>query len=124
EAIEIIKARQQVRQQNNVWVFPATRPNKSGHVQDVKVAWKKLLKEAKLENADLRIHDLRRTQGSFQAAQGTSLLLIGKALGQKSLTATQIYSQVDLNPVRSAMVQANATMSALMRRALPEAGSP
>lgn len=116
EAIAILKARQTTRDENRPWVFPATRPNKTGHLQDVKGAWKKLLKEAKLENADLRVHDLRRTQGSFQAAQGSSLLVIGKSLGHRSLTATQIYSQINLDPVRQSMETANATMKALTRK--------
>ena len=115
EAVKILKNRQKVREQNSPWLFPATRKNRTGHIQDMKKSWATLLKTVKLKDSDLRIHDLRRTQGSYQAAQGTSLLLIGRSLGHKSLTATQVYSQVNLDPVRDSMERANATMHGLMR---------
>jgi integrase len=49
---------------------------------------------------DVRLHDLRRTLGSWQAIIGSSLPIIGKSLGHKSLTATQIYARLNLDPVR------------------------
>ncbi|MDK9705032.1 MAG: site-specific integrase [Sulfuritalea sp.] len=52
---------------------------------------------------DLRIHDMRRTLGSYQAASGASLVIIGKSLGQKSVAATQIYSRLNLDPVRDSV---------------------
>jgi integrase len=58
----------------------------------------------------LRIHDLRRTLGSWQARQGASLTIIGKSLGHKSQQATQIYSRLDLDPVRQSVEQATASM--------------
>jgi integrase len=120
EAIKILKGRHKLRVQNSPWVFPATRKNKSGHIQDLKKSWATLLKKIGLNGCNLRIHDLRRTQGSYQAAQGTSLLLIGRSLGHKSLSATQIYSQVNLDPVRDSMERANATMHALMKAPVRE----
>ena len=55
---------------------------------------------------DVRLHDLRRKMGSFQAASGSSLHLIGKSLGHKSQQATRVYSRLDLDPVRQSMDQA------------------
>jgi integrase len=52
---------------------------------------------------DLRLHDLRRTIGSWQAATGASLHIIGKSLGHKDAKSTQIYARLDLDPVRQAM---------------------
>jgi integrase len=46
---------------------------------------------------------LRRTLGSWLAAQGYSLPLIGRALNHTSLSATQIYARLDLAPVRHAL---------------------
>ncbi|MCB0713107.1 MAG: tyrosine-type recombinase/integrase [Ignavibacteriae bacterium] len=57
---------------------------------------------------DIRIHDLRRTLGSFQAAAGANQYIIGKSLGHKSQQATAIYARLDLDPVR-ASVQAAST---------------
>jgi integrase len=61
---------------------------------------------------DLRIHDLRRTMGSWQARTGASLIIIRKSLGHKSQQATAIYSRLDLDPVRQAMQTATAAMMA------------
>ena len=59
---------------------------------------------------DLRLHDLRRTLGSWQAATGASLPIIGKSLGHKSLAATQIYARLDLDPVRASVNKATDAM--------------
>jgi len=59
---------------------------------------------------DVRMHDLRRTHGSWMAAGGASLPTIGKALGHKSVATTQIYARLNLDPVRSAISQATSAM--------------
>src|SRR4030095_5985041 len=41
---------------------------------------------------DVRIHDLRRTLGSWQARTGASLAIIGKSLGHQSQQATEGYA--------------------------------
>ena len=63
---------------------------------------------ARLE--DIRIHDLRRTMGSWQARTGASLAIIGKSLGHKSQQATAVYARLDLDPIREAMETATAAM--------------
>lgn len=52
---------------------------------------------------DLRIHDLRRTLGSWQAKTGASLAIIGKSLNHKTHQATAIYARLDLDPVRQSV---------------------
>lgn len=101
EVVEILKKRRRSAG-NSEWVFPG--PGKTGHLQEPKKAWAKLLKAADIEG--LRIHDLRRTLGSWQAAQGTSLQIIGKTLGHTSLGATQIYARLNIDPVRDSMEKA------------------
>ena len=59
---------------------------------------------------DIRIHDLRRTMGSWQARTGASLAIIGKSLGHKSQQATAVYARLDLDPVREAMETATTAM--------------
>lgn len=62
---------------------------------------------------DLRIHDLRRTLGSWQAITGASLPVIGKSLNHKSPLATAIYARLDLDPVRASVGKAtNAILQA------------
>lgn len=69
--------------------------------------------ELKIDDAripDLRIHDLRRTLGSWQAKTGASLPIIGKSLNHKSQQATAIYARLDLDPVRMSVERATAAM--------------
>jgi integrase len=63
---------------------------------------------ARLE--DVRIHDLRRTLGSWQARTGASMVIIGKSLGHKSQQATAVYARLDLDPVRESMERATSAM--------------
>lgn len=60
EVVEILRARQGC---NPTWVFPGT--GTTGHIVEPKKAWKRVLERAGISN--LRIHDLRRTFGSWQA---------------------------------------------------------
>jgi integrase len=70
-------------------------------------------KRAEEIDLDLRLHDLRRTLGSWQAGTGASLPIIGRTLGHKSLAATQIYARLMLDPVRSAIeIATNAMLAA------------
>jgi integrase len=65
---------------------------------------------------DLRIHDLRRTLGSWQAKTGASLAIIGKSLNHKSHQATAIYARLDLDPVRQSVNTATQAMLAAARK--------
>lgn len=85
---------------NSDWVLPSVR-SKSGHLEDPKRPWHELLRRAGIKN--LRLHDLRRTMGSYQAISGASLHIIGKSLGHKSTSATQVYARLTVDPVRNAM---------------------
>ena len=104
--VELLRERR--RQATSVFVFPGT--GKTGHYMEPKRAWKTLLKRAGIEGA--RVHDLRRTLGSWQAMTGASLPVIGKSLNHKNQSTTAIYARLDLDPVRSAMEKAAAAMLA------------
>ena len=92
---------------NSDWVLPSVR-SKSGHLEDPKRPWHELLRRAGIKN--LRLHDLRRTMGSYQAISGASLYIIGKSLGHKSASATQVYARLTADPVRNAMQKATDKM--------------
>ena len=62
------------------------------------------------KNASVRIHDIRRTFGSYQALTGASLPVIGKSLGHKSMKSTQIYARLNLDPVRTSIEKATEAM--------------
>jgi len=59
---------------------------------------------------DIRLHDLRRTFGSYQAITGASLPIIGKTLGHKSQVSTQVYARLNDDPVRDSMEKAADAM--------------
>ena len=107
KAVGILRSRK-ADANGSPWVFP-TR-SASGHLEEPKTAWKRILKRAGLSN--LRMHDLRRTLGSWQAFAGTSLQVIGKSLGHKSIAATAIYSRLTMPPVIESVDKATDAMLA------------
>jgi integrase len=91
---------------DSLWVFPSA--SKSGHLEDPKRAWQRIRERTGL--LDLRIHDLRRTLGSWQAATGASLPIIGKTLAHRNVSTTAIYARLNTDPVREAMGKATTAM--------------
>ena len=90
------------------YVFPGN--GKTGHYVEPKSAWRRILKRADIPDA--RIHDLRRTLGSWQAITGASLPIIGKSLNHKNPSTTAIYARLDLEPVRASVERAAEAMPA------------
>lgn len=103
EALSVLESR---KAGGGEFVFPGD--GRTGHVVEPKAAWAKLLKAAGIEN--LRIHDLRRTLGSWQARTGASLPIIGKSLNHKTHQATAIYARLELDPVRRSVNTATEAM--------------
>ena len=95
-----------------VYVFPSN--SKSGYLSEPKKAWARVLKAANL--TDLRIHDLRHTFASYQAALNTSLPLVGRSLGHKSQQSTARYAHVNLDPIR---LSVGAAVDAMMKLSRP-----
>lgn len=110
EAYQILSNRKKVS--ISEFVFPGD--GKAGYFHDPKKGWKRVLQRAGIEN--LRIHDLRRTLGSWQAKTGASLVVIGKSLGHKSLQATMVYARLDLEPVRDSVESATKAIFAAAKR--------
>lgn len=106
EAIKLLKERQKLASKDDVFVFPGN--GKTGHLAEPGKGWERL--RAKTGLADLRIHDLRRTMGSWQAKTGASLSVIGKSLNHKSTQTTAIYARLDIDPVRVSMNTATDAM--------------
>jgi len=108
ESAEILRRRQAVSN-GSEYVFPGY--GKTEHLVEPKSAWARVVKRAKLSNC--RMHDLRRTLGSWQAATGASLLIIGKSLGHRSENATRIYARLATDPVRESVEKATKAMIAV-----------
>jgi integrase len=104
-AIELLQNRKGV---DSEWVFPGK--GKTGHIVELKNVWARITKRAELE--DFRMHDLRRTFGSWQAITGASLVVIGKSLGHKSVNTTMTYSRLNQDPIRDSVKRAVKAMLA------------
>ncbi|MBS0236033.1 MAG: site-specific integrase [Proteobacteria bacterium] len=109
-ALEILKKRKLSNDATGFiehpYVFPGQKPNKP--IADPKRTWKRVLKISGISN--LRLHDLRRTLGSWQAMTGATTAVIGKSLGHKSKHATAVYERLQLDPVRAAFEAATEAM--------------
>ncbi len=85
----------------NAYVFPSATSGTGHVVEPARSPWLRVVKRAGL--SDLRLHDVRRTVGSWLASAGASGFLIQKALGHASLQSTAVYARLDLGPVREAL---------------------
>lgn len=104
QAITLLKSIKEKRfNPNHDWIFPSSK-SKSGHIEGADTFWKHLLETAGLK--DLHMHDLRRTMASYQAILGSSMNIIGKSLGHRSIQATAVYARLNLSPVRDSMQKA------------------
>lgn len=106
EAINLLTQRKILAPKNNPYVFPSF--GRTGHLAEPKRGWQRILDRANIK--DLRLHDLRRTFGSWQARTGSSLTIIVKSLNHKSPVSTAIYARLDLDPVRESMEKATEAM--------------
>jgi integrase len=87
-------------------VFPSR--GKTEHLTTLKKSWGRLRRQVGCP--DLRIHDLRHTLGSWQAGLGTSLLIISKSLGHTNTGTTEIYANLNLDPIRASVAGAVKAM--------------
>lgn len=87
-ALAILRRRE--KDAEGEWVLPGRR--KGQHLKDPMKNWRRILAAAGM--SDMRIHDLRRTLGSFMAIQGASLAIIGRALGHSRPETTKIYARL------------------------------
>lgn len=104
--LEILRRRQKGSASD--YVLPGQ--GKLGHIVEPKHAFRAACDAAGIK--DSRIHDLRRTLGSWMAAGNVSLAIIGKSLGHQSLKSTAIYARLNYDPVRVAVAAATAAMTA------------
>jgi integrase len=109
EVAAILMERAKERTPNGIYVFPS-EDSASGHIEEPKKAFAKVLAVAGLEN--LRLHDLRRTLGSYQAMNGDSLLIISKTLGHTNVNAksTEVYTRLHQDPIRDSLQRAVSKM--------------
>ena len=83
----------------SVWVFPM-RDDPKRCISDLDHAWNRVLEHAPLDG--VRIHDLRRTAGSWATQGGAPLPNVGKLLGHRSHNSTAVYARADTKGARAA----------------------
>jgi integrase len=98
QAVEILKARRAAGT-GSPFVFPR-RGHPDEPIADYGNAWVKIRKAAKIE--DVRVHDLRRTVGTWATADGHSLQSVGRLLGHRSLSSTLVYARANTELARQA----------------------
>jgi integrase len=69
-------------------------------IADLDHAWNRVKEHAQLDN--VRIHDLRRTAGSWATQGGAPLPAVGKLLGHRSHNSTAVYARADIAAARDA----------------------
>lgn len=105
KTLEILKNRLQ-RYGMGEWVFEGS--GQTGHLIEPKSGWKRILERAGIKN--LRLHDLRRTVGSWQAATGANSYIIGSTLGHKDQKSTAVYARLNIDPIRASLEKATEAM--------------
>lgn len=90
--------------EGNPFVLPGKLPG--AHLVNVSKPWERVRTAAGV--ADVRLHDLRRTVGSWLAQAGNSLHLIGRVLNHTNQSTTAVYARFGEDSVRAALEQHGA----------------
>lgn len=106
------------RYSDNEFVFPGKRPG--AHFGGLPRIWDRIRCEASLE--DVRLHDLRHSFASVAAAEGDSLLVIGKLLGHKRSETTARYAHLADDPLKRAADRISDVISGAMNARRTAAG--
>ncbi len=86
-------------EEGNPHLFPGRKPGQA--LVELKRAWERVRVLSGVP--DVRIHDLRRTVGSWLAQAGHSLHLIGRVLNHSTPSTTAIYARFQQDTVRTAL---------------------
>lgn len=96
---------------NTYVVASPVLPGKPWHGHAVKQVWARVRERAGLP--DVRLHDLRRTVGSWLALSGVSLPMIGKVLNHSQPSTTAVYARLQDEATRAALETHGAKIDAL-----------
>ncbi len=92
------------RVDGNPYILPGKREGAA--LVNIAKPWSRVRKAAGVE--DVRLHDLRRTVGSWLAQAGNSLHLIGRVLNHSNQSTTAVYARFGEDHVRAALEQHGA----------------
>jgi integrase len=113
-AVEILEA---LPRTDNQYVFAGTRQGVAVEPED---HWRRARKQAGLP--ELRMHDLRRSFGSWLGASGVAPKLIGTALGHKTDITSRVYVQLgEAANIKRQLVTAHAALAKEFAKEKPRA---
>ena len=112
------------------FVFPAARGD--GHIVGLRRSWEAVkvkaagimaerLREVGRDPAlardlsDVRLHDLRHSFASFAVEGGAPLLVLGKVLGHRQASTTEVYAHLSDDPVRGVAERTGARIAEAMK---------
>lgn len=98
------------RQEGNPYLLPSMKAP-GHHLVNIEKPWRRVRKAAGVE--DVRLHDLRRTVGSWLAQAGNSLPLIGRVLNHSNPSTTAIYARLGDDPARQALAEHGQRITAI-----------
>ncbi len=87
------------RLENNPHILPGAK--EGGHLVNIDKPWRVIRAAAGVE--DVRLHDLRRTVGSWLTQAGVDLNLVKDALRHSNISTTLIYARLGQDAARDAM---------------------
>jgi integrase len=108
EALAILEHRREDRE--NDCVFPSAT-SESGHIEEPRKPWLRVLERAEVK--DVRIHDIRRTVGSWLGMAGVSGPIISKVLGHSSLRSAEPYVRLGTEAARKPLASVVSAMVAV-----------
>ena len=87
------------RQEGNPYILPGAK--KGHHLVNIDKPWRRIRKAAGVE--DIRLHDLRRTVGSWLTQGGVDLNRIKDALRHANISTTLVYARLGEDAAKPAM---------------------
>lgn len=111
--VDILKSRKKFQEEMDIvseFVFVGT--GKSGHLEDVKRAKKRIIDRAGIK--DLRVHDFRRTVATFVSDGGANTLIVKDILGHSNGDVTSIYARTQLATKHQVLLNTWNAMSGLI----------
>jgi integrase len=99
-----------IRIEGNSYVCPGKTPGRP--IVNIQKVWNRIRTEAGI--SEVRLHDLRHSFASVSAAEGDSLLVIGKLLGHTNSSTTERYAHLADDPMKRAADKTSSRIAAMM----------